>query len=52
MGYLPLPKSKNPARIQENADIFDFTLSDADVQTIASLTGCGGEAPDPDAINF
>jgi len=52
MGYLPLPKSKNPARIQENADIFDFALSDADVQIIAGLTGCCGEAPDPDTINF
>lgn len=52
MGYLPLPKSANPARIKENADIFDFELSAADVSAIASLTGCCGEAPDPDTINF
>lgn len=48
MGFLPLPKSGNPARISENAEIFDFTLSQEDVAEIAALRGCCGEAPDPD----
>lgn len=52
MGYLPLPKSSNAARIAENADIFDFALEDEDVAAIADLPGCCGETIDPDAITF
>lgn len=52
MGYLPLPKSGNPARIRENLDVFDFDLSEEDMAKIASLKGSCGEAPDPDATNF
>lgn len=52
MGYLPLPKSTTPSRIRENADIFDFELSEEDVQLIASLKGCCGPTKDPDTITF
>ena len=52
MGYLPLPKSGNPARIRENLDVFDFDLSEEDMAKIASLKGSCGEAPDPDDTNF
>lgn len=52
MGYVSLPKSKSPDRIRENIRIFDFQLDLRDVQAIANLTGCSGEAPDPDTINF
>jgi len=52
MGYVSLPKSKNPERIRENARIFDFALDEADVRKISELTGRCGEAPDPDRINF
>ncbi|MFA5314195.1 MAG: aldo/keto reductase [Methanomassiliicoccales archaeon] len=30
-GNVPLPKSKHPARIRENADVFDFALTDEDI---------------------
>ncbi|BDD57146.1 hypothetical protein MAP00_002537 [Monascus purpureus] len=31
-GFVPLPKSVTPQRIKENADVFDFALSEDDVQ--------------------
>jgi len=52
MGFLPLPKSKNAARIQENTEIFDFELSEGDMQLISGLEGCCGTAPDPDTVNY
>lgn len=41
MGVNPLTKSVNPARIFENAQIFDFELSAEDVATIATLPEMG-----------
>lgn len=52
MGYLPLPKSVTASRIKENADIFDFELSGADVEAIAGLTDCCGKSTDPDTTSF
>jgi len=49
-GYLPLPKSVTPARIKENAEVFDFELDPADVQLIADLKGCVGYSANPDTI--
>jgi len=51
-GYLPLPKSVTPARIKENAEVFDFELSPEDVQLIADMKGVVGYARDPDTIDF
>lgn len=52
MGWIPLPKSANPARVQENTEVFDFELAPEDVKFIANLTGVCGEAPVPDEIRF
>lgn len=52
MSFLPLPKSVTPARIRENTEVFDFSLSSEDVRAIAALKGCCGESKDPDTINF
>ncbi|WP_138294881.1 MULTISPECIES: aldo/keto reductase [unclassified Clostridium] len=52
MGFLPLPKSVTPARIAENAQVFDFALSQEDVEIIANLTDCCGPSRDPDNIPF
>ncbi|MBN1623798.1 MAG: aldo/keto reductase, partial [Clostridia bacterium] len=38
MGFLPLPKSVTPKYIKDNANVFDFNISEDDVRTIAGLT--------------
>ncbi|MBO4912872.1 MAG: aldo/keto reductase [Butyrivibrio sp.] len=52
MGYLPLPKSVTPSRIEENIKVFDFELEEADVKRIADLKGCVGYETDPDTTKF
>lgn len=37
IGSLPIPKSANPERQKLNADIFDFTLTPAEVDAISAL---------------
>jgi diketogulonate reductase-like aldo/keto reductase len=49
---LPLPKSVTPSRIKENADVFDFEISDADMQAINSMSYFGGSGLNPDTIPF
>ncbi|WP_409293249.1 aldo/keto reductase [Peribacillus sp. SCS-37] len=36
-GVVPIPKSVTPARIKENIDIFDFTLTEGEMNQIDSL---------------
>ncbi|KAG6116821.1 hypothetical protein E4U14_008362 [Claviceps sp. LM454 group G7] len=36
-GWVPLPKSGNEERIKQNADVFDFALSDEDMKTMDGL---------------
>ena len=50
--FVSLPKSANPMRIKENTDIFDFELSQEDMDIISNLEGVCGEIPDPDNILF
>ena len=52
MGFLPLPKTVNNERIVENADVFGFELSDADMKNIAGLSGCCGYSLHPDEVEF
>ncbi|MEQ2259502.1 hypothetical protein XENORESO_012929, partial [Xenotaenia resolanae] len=39
-GVPVLPKSSNPERIQRNAEVFDFILSDTDMDRLSALD-CG-----------
>ena len=52
MGFLPLPKSVTPDRIRDNLLVSDFELSEADVSFLTGLSGCAGDAPDPDQMPF
>lgn len=36
-GCFPLPKTKNPSRLKENFDVFDFSLTKEEVDMISSL---------------
>jgi diketogulonate reductase-like aldo/keto reductase len=37
MGFGPVPGSSSPDHIRQNADIFDFSLTDEDIVRIAVL---------------
>jgi methylglyoxal/glyoxal reductase len=47
-----IPKSVHEHRIRENAQIFDFTLSDEDMARIDSLNENKRFGPDPDTFDF
>ncbi len=49
-GTIVIPKSATPVRIRENLDLFDFELSDEDMQRIAALDRgeAGRTGPHPD----
>jgi diketogulonate reductase-like aldo/keto reductase len=51
-GYLPLPKSVSAERIKENIDVFDFELTQEDMDTITHMPGYGGFYTNPDVTNF
>lgn len=48
---LPLPKSTHAERIQGNLDVYDFSISDEDMEKIDRLRG-DRIGPDPDSIDF
>lgn len=51
-GVVTIPKSIHPERIKSNAHIFDFELSEEDMQKIAMLNTGERNGPDPDKITF
>ncbi|GCE28994.1 oxidoreductase [Dictyobacter alpinus] len=51
-GIVTIPKSIHTERIRENADVFDFTLSDADMQRLDGLNRNERTGADPDNFNF
>ena len=48
LGTTPIPKSADPDRQRENADVFDFTLTDDQVEAISSLERGRLWGADPD----
>lgn len=46
-GQTMIPKSVNPVRIRQNADVFDFTLSDKQMRLLAELDEAFRFCPNP-----
>ncbi|ETS73737.1 hypothetical protein PFICI_14683 [Pestalotiopsis fici W106-1] len=38
-GWVPLPRSEKEERVKENADVFDFEISETDMQALDALDG-------------
>lgn len=51
-GIVAIPKSVHAKRIASNADIFDFELSNEDLQFLDNLETGERSGPDPDNFNF
>lgn len=52
MGFLPLPKTVNKGRMLENADVFDFELTEEEIRVLSELVDKCGENVDPDTATF
>lgn len=51
LGYVAIPKSVTPERIRANVEIFDFVLSDQDVERLTAIGSTNRLGPDPDNFN-
>ncbi|AEF81683.1 aldo/keto reductase [Leadbettera azotonutricia] len=51
-GFLPLPKSTSTDHIKANANVFDFKLSEDDVDQLSHLRGYPDPFPHPDSITW
>ena len=50
LGNVVIPKSVTQSRIEENLGIFDFHLTDADMEAIETLDVGERTGPDPDTF--
>ena len=50
VGNVVFPKSETPERIEENFDIFDYHLTDAEMDAIEALDAGERTGPDPDTF--
>lgn len=52
LGALPLPKSSSSKRQIENLSVFDFSLTDEEMQTISGLSHVDGRIADQDPARY
>ena len=48
LGLVAIPKSADPGRIAENIDVFDFELTEDEMETVSGLDRGESEATDSD----
>ncbi len=48
LGNIDFPKSMRPERMRENIDVFDFDLSNDDMDAVSALDRHERTGPDPD----
>ena len=51
-GFLPLPKSTHAERINQNAAVFDFELTDEEIAALDQLEGVAGTHQDASQVEF
>ncbi|AJA48273.1 oxidoreductase, aldo/keto reductase [Clostridium pasteurianum DSM 525 = ATCC 6013] len=51
-GNIVIPKSITPSRIEENADVYDFALTEEEMKIIDALNRAERTGDDPDSIYF
>jgi diketogulonate reductase-like aldo/keto reductase len=51
LGLVTIPKSTRAERIRENADVFDFELTDDQLSALSALSQPGRIGPDPDSFD-
>lgn len=51
-GILPIPKSKNPERLAENFNVFDFSIAEEDMQTLNGMNEGKRTSHDPLTYDF
>jgi len=51
-GFIPLPKASTRERMLENADIFDFELTEEDIEALKELEAYGMTGSHPDTATF
>ncbi|MFD2616060.1 aldo/keto reductase [Terrilactibacillus laevilacticus] len=52
LGALPIPKASSPARQLENLTLFDFSLTDEEMQTIGQLSQPNGRLQNQDPAKY
>ena len=51
LGNVVIPKSATPSRIEENFDLFGFTLTEQEMESLTPLDRAERTGPDPDTFN-